>query len=523
MAQRIDTAEFNLYVFDMEKPNLECPQSTVVCTAQLEAPTLLPQQHRADLSGYSANYADIELQQPPADAASPRYPTVWPLSVTDNVNADVTFDGSGSPPTYSMLSTTVNTPEGYTEQDWIEKTDYEQAAEINGRIRPVIGDTVSTRWRNLDPVIWTSIPGEQRRNNFGEITTGSGSSGRYAIGSYTVTFTATDSFGNTDECEVQLEIKDCAPPLLLCKDVEEQTQKGQCFCSIHGYANDENLKAYDNSGVPPKITLVASSTLIPIDDDFKFPIGETIVKATATDRSGATAPDGSALVSTVFCTIKCVDMEKPTFDTPPPSVEVSCDQDSGISLDFASTGGSSEIISLTYANGTKVDYKTKFVLPTVNNDTNLFNAVVTDNSGKLGQGTVIIDEQIIATVSGDVADSELVTLTAENAAIQPGHVVRCTAGCADGRILGVVTVVSIEGTSLELSSDKIDLPDGAELTFGTQVTDATRFQYYNTNELVYLVTDEAGNSHWSEKFDVSGTNLVSHALPLLDFLPSSLR
>ena len=152
-------------MFDLEPPALACPDLTVVCTEDLQAskPALAAGLHVGDLAGYSANYANIVVLQPPSDAVTPNYPTVWPISVTDNVNADIAFDGEGdrtgvnSRPTYARTTTTVHTPEGHVESAWIAATGYEEHASISGAVVTGLPTTeVAAAGTNR---IWQSIPG----------------------------------------------------------------------------------------------------------------------------------------------------------------------------------------------------------------------------------------------------------------------------------------------------------------------------------------------------------------------------
>ena len=263
VAQRVDTAEFFVYVFDMEDPVIECPEKTVVCAEDLQAskPVLAANQRVGDLAGYAANYADILITQPPPDAMTPNFPNVWPISVTDNVNADMVFDstgdrtGAGTPPTYSMTTPIIHTPDGHTESDWEAATAYETHAAIIGVVA-----SAGTRLGSDLGVAYSSYPGTTELSSVSVIGDGIN---RFAIGDYTVTFTATDSFGNTDTCVAELEVKDCAPPLLLCTDSSTSTvvskepgvTPGSCYCLLMGVT----ATAWDNSGVSPKVSLIGKS------------------------------------------------------------------------------------------------------------------------------------------------------------------------------------------------------------------------------------------------------------------------
>ena len=52
--------------------------------------------------------------------------------------------------------------------------------------------------------------------------------------------------------------------------------------------------AWDNSGVVPLLTIQGRDTQMPIDRDYKYPIGETWLQARATDASGATTVERGA-------------------------------------------------------------------------------------------------------------------------------------------------------------------------------------------------------------------------------------
>ena len=144
------------------------------------------------------------------------------------------------------------------------------------------------------------------------------------IGKYTATFTATDTYKNTGTCEMQLEVVDCAPPRMTCKDQNLVTSPGVCYCTYNGNnklpppfwpsglpatmrpttvrttdpidplvdpfradAQFLSTQATDNSGIPPHLTLEDKETRQVIDPDFKFKIGDTKVTSKATDMSGA--------------------------------------------------------------------------------------------------------------------------------------------------------------------------------------------------------------------------------------------
>ena len=57
----------------------------------------------------------------------------------------------------------------------------------------------------------------------------SSSGGRMFIGTNTVTFTATDTFQNTGTCTREVEVLDCAPPLVVCKDITAETVRSRAF------------------------------------------------------------------------------------------------------------------------------------------------------------------------------------------------------------------------------------------------------------------------------------------------------
>ncbi|XP_072026183.1 uncharacterized protein [Amphiura filiformis] len=103
------------------------------------------------------------------------------------------------------------------------------------------------------------------------------SGNEYYIGVSEVTFTATDSSGNTDSCTVSVTVQDEEPPgFTQCPESVEQNLPSRS--TVVEIMWDEP-SAFDNSGIPPTV----SSTRMSGDS---FPVGEFTVEYTATDESG---------------------------------------------------------------------------------------------------------------------------------------------------------------------------------------------------------------------------------------------
>ena len=254
VAQRVDTCSFTVYVYDNESPQLTCAESFTVCT-------------EGGNDGETAeNYAIIKT----AGFATVGFSAgdvsiLYPQRVTDNVDADMTFS-TASPIVFDGAPSA----EIHFQPD-ASTSPYTSAPKI---VATASGRTVTTETSalTLDSPIADAQAVAQNAAN------------RYYIGSYTVTFTATDSFDNEHACAVAVTVKDCAPPkFTTCAAEVADTKHDVCYCTVGNIG--EHNRATDNSGISPKVLMTVDGR--PVDGDFKFPIGATTVAATATDVSGA--------------------------------------------------------------------------------------------------------------------------------------------------------------------------------------------------------------------------------------------
>jgi len=96
------------------------------------------------------------------------------------------------------------------------------------------------------------------------------------------------------------------------KDVSLTAKRDQCY----GQLTAAHLKASatDNSNILPLVTMTVAT--YPVDEDFKFKIGATVVTVTATDQSGATDANHVALMSTCTFTVTVNDLQKPDIKCP---------------------------------------------------------------------------------------------------------------------------------------------------------------------------------------------------------------
>ncbi|XP_070557233.1 hyalin-like [Ptychodera flava] len=101
--------------------------------------------------------------------------------------------------------------------------------------------------------------------------------GRFPIGTTTVTYSATDSAGNTGSCSFNVTIKDTESPVLSCPvDIERETEAGQPDTDV--------------TWTSPTVTDNSGEVLTPVSEitPGRFPIGTTTVTYTATDNAGNT-------------------------------------------------------------------------------------------------------------------------------------------------------------------------------------------------------------------------------------------
>jgi len=99
----------------------------------------------------------------------------------------------------------------------------------------------------------------------------------FAVGTTTVTATATDASGNSSTCQFTVTINDAQAPIITCPtNITVSADPGLCSTAV-SYA----ASATDNCGV-------SSITYSPVSGSI-FPVGTTTVTATATDAAGNTA------------------------------------------------------------------------------------------------------------------------------------------------------------------------------------------------------------------------------------------
>ncbi|RDJ39194.1 MAG: HYR domain-containing protein [Crenarchaeota archaeon] len=121
---------------------------------------------------------------------------------------------------------------------------------------------------------------------------------QYPIGSTTVTFTATDSSGNTSQATTTVTVVDDEPPVIIVpSDITVNVDPGQSSAVV-----TYSVTATDNSGISPTITQTAG-----LPSGAPFPLGTTTNSFDATDNSGNTA-------SASF-TVTVIDNEEPIITT----------------------------------------------------------------------------------------------------------------------------------------------------------------------------------------------------------------
>jgi gliding motility-associated-like protein len=128
-----------------------------------------------------------------------------------------------------------------------------------------------------------------------DITNTNNASGIYSLGNTTVTWTATDSAGNTTTCTQIVTVVDNENPVISCPSaITINTDIGQCTST----ASIGTPTATDNCGTPT----------VTNDAPTAFPTGDTTVTWTATDSAGNTA------ICTQIVTV--VDAENPVITCP---------------------------------------------------------------------------------------------------------------------------------------------------------------------------------------------------------------
>ena len=129
---------------------------------------------------------------------------------------------------------------------------------------------------------------------------------QYAVGVTTVTWTVTDTCGNTATCEQTVTVTDDEDPTITCPaDINQTADAGVCYATI---ADLGTPTTGDNCGVD---TVTNDK---PVDD--QYPVGTTIVTWTVTDIHGNTA--------TCEQTVTVTDDEDPTIACPA-DVQVTAD------------------------------------------------------------------------------------------------------------------------------------------------------------------------------------------------------
>ena len=120
----------------------------------------------------------------------------------------------------------------------------------------------------------------------------------YPKGVTTITWTATDSSGNTSSTAQTITVKDCEKPIISCPaNITVNTSPGQCGSNVVF-----TVTATDNCGLQSVVSSPASGSA--------FPVGTTIVSSTATDTSGNQ--------STCTFSVTVIDNEPPHISCPAP-------------------------------------------------------------------------------------------------------------------------------------------------------------------------------------------------------------
>lgn len=188
----------------------------------------------------------------------------------------------------------------------------------------------------------------------------------FPIGLTTVTVTATDDAGNTDQCTFDVTVNDTEDPVAICPaDIEVDNDAGECGAIVNF-----SLDATDNC---PGVTVDADFT-----SGSMFPIGETMVTVTATDAANNT--------NQCTFTVTVNDVEAPSI-TCPADIEVDNDPgECGATVVFEATfedNCSGASVVYDPASGSFFDIGTTPVTATVTDGAGLtdectFNVIVSD-------------------------------------------------------------------------------------------------------------------------------------------------
>jgi hypothetical protein len=171
----------------------------------------------------------------------------------------------------------------------------------------------------------------------------------YPVGTTFVTWTVTDSVGDTASCQQKVTVKDKEPPIVSCpSDISVNTAPGTCSAVV-----TYNPTATDNcAGVQVTASPVSGST---------FAVGTTTVMVTATDASGNTAT----------CSFKVIvkDNEAPQIKCPD---NITVNNDAGkcsavVTFSATATDNCAGIGTITYSqnSGTAFPVGTTHVTATV--------------------------------------------------------------------------------------------------------------------------------------------------------------
>ncbi|WP_130735931.1 PKD domain-containing protein [Flavobacterium sp. J27] len=264
-----------------------------------------------------------------------------------------------------------------------------------------------------------------------DVTNSNNASGVYSLGNTTITWTVSNTSGDTVTCTQQITVEDTENPVISCLSaITINTDTGSCTST----ASLGTPTATDNCGVPT----------ITNDAPTAFPIGNTTVTWTATDNAGNTA------TCTQIVTVE--DTENPV---------ISCPSAITISTDIGSCTSSASLGTPTATDNCGV--------PTITNDAPtafpIGNTTVTwtatDNSGNTATCTQIVT----------VEDTE-------------NPVVSCPSAITISTDIGSCTSTASIGTPT--ATDNCGVP--------TITNDApTAFPIGNTT-VTWTATDNAGNT-----------------------------
>lgn len=119
----------------------------------------------------------------------------------------------------------------------------------------------------------------------------------FALGTTSVTFTATDDAGNSGTCHTTVTVTDDEPPTIACPTIAPQLSDAR-GCGV-GNIVVEPQGVGDNCDAEVSVTSDAPAF---------FPVGDTVVTLTATDNEGLTA--------TCQTVVTVLDVSKPEFECP---------------------------------------------------------------------------------------------------------------------------------------------------------------------------------------------------------------